>query len=180
MILERARLIKQHTSQLLPNKMSCCDFNKTTVSYGSEFLMIWGDTYVGVSILILILRGTTHHLWWLKMSLVCCEHTSAYVNELSIALDLLAYWIFEHIGQVVRMLVSEYRCWQFKPWHQYAVSLSKTLYLHCTSRLSCEMITRCGQPHKQPRVQCYELFGWIALKNHAFSFPFLSIILSYF
>ena len=32
--------------------------------------------------------------------------------------------------------------------HQYVVSLSKTLYLHCFSRLSCEMSTRWGQPRE--------------------------------
>ena len=66
----------------------------------------------------------------------------------------------EHIGLVVKMLVSGNRGRLFKSRHQYVGSLSKTLYLHCFSRLSCKMSTRWGQP----RVQCYELFGGIALK----------------
>ena len=32
--------------------------------------------------------------------------------------------------------------------HQYVVSLSKTLCLHCFSRLSCKMSTRWGQPRE--------------------------------
>ena len=46
------------------------------------------------------------------------------------------------------------------------VSLSKTLYPHCLCRLSCEIITRREQPREG--IQCYELFGGIALKNHTF------------
>ena len=48
--------------------------------------------------------------------------------------------MLEHIGHVVMMSVPGYRDRWFEPWlHQYVVSLSKTLYLHCFSRLSCEM-----------------------------------------
>ena len=36
----------------------------------------------------------------------------------------------------------------FEPQHQYVFSLSKILYPHCFSRLSCEMSTRCGQPRE--------------------------------
>ena len=50
------------------------------------------------------------------------------------------------VGLVVRMSVSGNRGCKFKSRHQYVVSLSKTLYLHCFSRLSCKMSTRCGQP----------------------------------
>ena len=73
----------------------------------------------------------------------------------------------EHIGHVVRMSVSGYRGRRFESrQHQYVVSLSKTLYRHCFSRLSCEMSTRWG--HAMKGVQSYELFGGIAFKNHAF------------
>ena len=53
-----------------------------------------------------------------------------------------------------------------KPWHQYVVFLNKILYLHCISRLTCKMSTRWDNIVKG--VQCYEHFGGIALKNHAF------------
>ena len=46
------------------------------------------------------------------------------------------------------------------------VSLSKTLYPHCFSRLNCEMIP--GGNNLVKGVQCYELFGGIALKNQAY------------
>ena len=36
----------------------------------------------------------------------------------------------------------------FEPRQQYVVSLSKILYPHCFSRLSCEMSTRWGQPRE--------------------------------
>ena len=54
----------------------------------------------------------------------------------------------EHIGRLVIMSVSGYRGRLFEPRHQYVVSLSKTLYQHCFSRLSCEMTTRWGQPRE--------------------------------
>ena len=46
------------------------------------------------------------------------------------------------------------------------VSLGMTIYPHCFSQLSCEMIP--GGDNLVKGVQCYELFGGIALKNHAF------------
>ena len=53
----------------------------------------------------------------------------------------------EHIGHVVRMSVSGYSGRLFKTrQHQYVVSLSKTLYPHFFSRLSCEISTRWGHP----------------------------------
>ena len=78
----------------------------------------------------------------------------------------------EHIGHVVMMSVSGYRGRRFKPRHQYVVSLSKTLYPHCFSRLSCEMST--GGNNLVKGVQCYEIFEGIVLKNHAF-FPIAAI-----
>ena len=62
------------------------------------------------------------------------------------------------------------------------MSLSKTLYPHCFSRLSCKICTRWGQPRKG--VQCYELLGGIALEITFFKWsrnrshlPWLSPIL---
>ena len=72
----------------------------------------------------------------------------------------------KHIGHAVKMSVSGYRGWQFKSRHQYVVSLSKALYLHCFSRLSCEMSARWENLVKG--VQCYEFSVGIALTNHAF------------
>ena len=54
----------------------------------------------------------------------------------------------EHIGHVVRMSVSRYKGRRFEPRQQYVVSVSRTLYPHCCSRLSCEMSTRWGQPRE--------------------------------
>ena len=53
----------------------------------------------------------------------------------------------EHIGLVVRMSIWD-RGRRFEPQHQYVFSLSKRLYPHCFSRLSCEMSTRWGQPRE--------------------------------
>ena len=67
------------------------------------------------------------------------------------------------ISHVVRMSVYGYRGRRFEPrQHQYVVSLSKTLYPHCFSRLSCEMSTRWGQR----RELCFS--EEVTLKNHAF------------
>ena len=47
------------------------------------------------------------------------------------------------LDHVVRMSVSGYIVLRFEPrQHQYVVSLSKILYPHCFSLLSCEMNTR--------------------------------------
>ena len=54
----------------------------------------------------------------------------------------------EHIGPVVRMSVSGYRGYLFKSQHQYVVSLNKTLYLHCFSRLSSKMSARWEHPRE--------------------------------
>ena len=54
----------------------------------------------------------------------------------------------EHIGHLVRMSASGYRGRQFERRHQYVVSINKTVYPHCFSRLSCEMSTRWEQPPK--------------------------------
>ena len=65
-----------------------------------------------------------------------------------------------------------------------AIYIKVTLYPHCFSLLSCEMSTSFGQPRKVD--QCYELFGGIALKNHAFFYshipeltPILIVFLAY-
>ena len=54
----------------------------------------------------------------------------------------------EHIGLVVRMSILDTKGGRFEPQHQYVFSLSKRLYPHCFSRLSCEMSTRWGQPRE--------------------------------
>ena len=55
----------------------------------------------------------------------------------------------DDIGHVVRMSASGYRGRRFEPLQRhYVVSLCKTLYPHCFSRLSCEMTTRWGHIRK--------------------------------
>ena len=54
----------------------------------------------------------------------------------------------KHIGLVVRMLIFDTKGRRFEPQHQYVFSLSKRLYPHCFSRLSCEMSNRLGQPRE--------------------------------
>ena len=65
-----------------------------------------------------------------------------------VAVVVVLVVLLEHIGRVVRMPVSGYRGRRFEHRQQDVVSLSKTLYPHCFSRLSCEMSTRCGQPRE--------------------------------
>ena len=60
----------------------------------------------------------------------------------------------EYIGHVARMSVSGYRGLRFEPWHQYVVSLSKTVYPYCFSRFICEMSSWWGQPHEGCSVLC--------------------------
>ena len=54
--------------------------------------------------------------------------------------------LLEHIGLVVRMSIWDTKGRRFEPQRQYIFSLSKRLYPHCFSRLSCEISTRWGQP----------------------------------
>ena len=58
---------------------------------------------------------------------------------------ILQIW---HIGLVVRMSILDTKGRRFEPQHQYVFSLSKRLYPHCFSRLSCELSTRWGQPRE--------------------------------
>ena len=51
-------------------------------------------------------------------------------------------------GLVARMSIFDTKGRRFEPQHQYVFSLSKRLYPHCFSRLSCEMSTRWGQPRE--------------------------------
>ena len=61
--------------------------------------------------------------------------------------DTVLQWLWT-IGVVVRMSILDTKGWRFEPQHQYIFSLSKRLYPHCFSRLSCEMSTRWGQPRE--------------------------------
>ena len=62
---------------------------------------------------------------------------------------ILLYWI-KHICNITDTRFTLRIFTAFEPRQQYVVSLSKKLYPHCFSRLSCEMSTRWGQP----RVGC--------------------------
>ena len=60
--------------------------------------------------------------------------------------DLL--WLLEHIGLVARKSILDTEVDGSNPSISMFFSLSKTLYPHCFSRLSCEMSTRWGQPRE--------------------------------
>ena len=80
---------------------------------------------------------------------VCTKTTFAAIIELLTLLPRqiqLSINTTEHIGLVVRTSVSGYSGRLLKSRHLYVVSLSKTLYLHCFSRLSYEMSTRWRRP----------------------------------
>ena len=64
------------------------------------------------------------------------------------------------------MSVSGYWCWRVEPRHQYAVSLSKTLYPLASVDSAVKWAP--GGDNLVKGVQCYELIGGIALENHAF------------
>ena len=74
----------------------------------------------------------------------CILQTSCYRKQHQ---NCILQTSYEHIGHVARMSASGYRGRRFEPrQHQYVVSLSKTLYPRCSSRLRYEMSTRWGQP----------------------------------
>ena len=52
--------------------------------------------------------------------------------------------------------------------HQYVVSLNKTLYLHCFSRLSCQMSTRLGHPRQGWLFSAMSFSEEIALRHQRF------------
>ena len=76
------------------------------------------------------------HLFLICLPFLCLSGLHLFLNVL---------WT---IGVVVRMSILDTKGWRFEPQHQYVFSLSKILYPHCFSRLSCEMSTRWGQPRK--------------------------------
>ena len=61
---------------------------------------------------------------------------------------LSLYSLVKVINVVVRMSILDTKGRRFEPQHQYVFSLSKRLYPHCFSRLTCEMSTRWGQPRE--------------------------------
>ena len=67
-----------------------------------------------------------------------------------IALKIHTFSFFNsfHIGLVVRMSILDTEVDGLNPSISMFFSLSKRLYLHCFSRLSCEMSTRWRQPHE--------------------------------
>ena len=101
-------------------------------------------------------------------SKVQCRSAANAVEHNAVEHNAVEHNAVEHIGRLARMSASGYRGRRFEPRQQYVVSLSKILNMHFFSRLSCEMSTRWGNLVKD--VQCYKLFGGIALRNHAFSF----------
>ena len=73
-----------------------------------------------------------------------------YIKPLSAIIDShsIIHHTSNHIGLVVRMSILDTKGRRFEPQHQYVLYLSKRLYPHCFSRLSCEMSTRWGQPRE--------------------------------
>ena len=111
-------------------------------------------------------------VWELRFRRSCVEVCGKHrVMTVVVFEDDVLRLICGYVGRFARMSVSEYRGRRFEPWYLYVVSLSKRLYPHCFSRVSCEMSTRWDNLVKD--VQCNELFGGIALKNHAFFFSML-------
>ena len=76
---------------------------------------------------------------------------SGHPQLLGILLDLRQWYL-----SVVRMSILDIKGRRFEPQHQYVFSLSKRLYPHCFSRLSCEMSTR----WRQPREGCLVLWAF--------------------
>ena len=68
--------------------------------------------------------------------------SKSYLNRIVATLNTTAYW---SVGWNVGF---GYRGRRFEHRQQYVASLSKTLYSHCFSRLSCEISTRWGQPRE--------------------------------
>ena len=62
--------------------------------------------------------------------------------------NLLKTEDYSYIGLVVRMSIWDTKGRRFELQHQYVFYLSKRLYPHCFSRLSCEISTRWGQPRE--------------------------------
>ena len=66
-----------------------------------------------------------------------------------------------------------YKGWRFKPQHQNVFSLSKRLYRIASVDSDVKWVP--GGDNLVKGVQCYELFGGIALKINTFSFSFFLI-----
>ena len=77
-------------------------------------------------------------------------YISCRTSSMSIISDIIySYHVGRHRLRLVHGSmsgISGYRGRRFKARHRYFVSMSKTLYPHCFSRLCCEMSTRWGQP----------------------------------
>ena len=88
-------------------------------------------------------------LWTILVTLrqICLSNLLTRTNIYWLLVVILAI-LNEHIGLVVRMSILDTKGRRFEPQHQYVFSLSKRLYPHCFSQLSCEMSTRWGQPRE--------------------------------
>ena len=74
--------------------------------------------------------------------------------------------MLEHIGLVVRMSVSGYRGWQFKPGINMLCPWARLFIRIASVHLAVKWVP--GGDILMKGVQCYKLFGGIALKNYAF------------
>ena len=79
----------------------------------------------------------------LRLQSISLPFTACALSEATINGYVSCFFL---IGHVVRISVSGYRGRGFEPWipKKNVVPLSKTLYPHCFSRLSCEISTRWG------------------------------------
>ena len=62
------------------------------------------------------------------------------------------FQLLEHIDHVARMSVFWIQRLTVQTLASVCVSLSKSLYLHCFSRISCELSTRWGHPFERCSV----------------------------
>ena len=75
------------------------------------------------------------------------------------------------------MSFSRYRDRRFEPrQHQYVVSLSKTLYPHCLSGLSCELSTRWKHPREGSLSRAISFSKGIALKKQRICYILVEIV----
>ena len=92
--------------------------------------------------------NNNYHLWNYLQPIMSLDDVLLISITVEQVTDNNVLKCIEHIGLVVRMSIFDTKGWRFEPQHQYVFSLSKRLYPHCFSRLSCEMSTRWGQPRE--------------------------------
>ena len=101
----------------------------------------------------------TNHTHYISLSNHCSAFAPVHsgVPRGSILGPILFTMYIKPLSAIIDNYVNNWWCLECRPWiqtltvqsqHQYVFSLSKILYPHCFSRLSCEMSTRWGQPRE--------------------------------